>query len=79
MMIVLQKLLIHVGLYAQNRDELDTMCKGAFTKFSINKAWDLLETIYKNKEAFNSMELNKEEIPIEYDCIRKFLHSGKVK
>jgi hypothetical protein len=55
------------------------VCKGAFTEFSINGDWDLLETTYKSEEAFNSMELNEEEAPIEYNCIKKFLHSGKVK
>jgi len=43
----------------------------------MHDAWNLLETIHHNKETYNEWEQNKTDGPIDYDCIRNFLNTGK--
>ena len=65
------------GLNKENKRELDSASNGAFIEINMHDAWNLLETIHHNKETYNEWEQNKTNGPVDYDCIRKFLNTGK--
>ena len=66
------------GLNEANRTELDLASGGVFMDYSIKKAWQLLDKIRSNREAW-SFDLGSDGgVEIEYDCIRAFQKTGLV-
>jgi hypothetical protein len=41
-----------VGLCPSNRKQLNNTSEGAFSEYSLHKAWDLLESIHLEKESY---------------------------
>jgi len=47
-----------------------------FQKLHISTTWNLLENIHRERET--SLESDEKDNPINYECIEKFLHTGKM-
>ena len=47
-------------------------------KYTIDQAWELLNDMRMNKEAWSEDLGNKGGIEVEYDCIQDFIDAGKL-
>ena len=66
----------YAGLSERNIDELDIASNRAFQTLHISTAWKLLDTIHRERETF--LEYHEEDNPVDYECIERFLNTGRV-
>ena len=72
-------LVLHVfygGLSSENRETVDHVSGGVFMKYTIDQAWELLNDIRMNKEAWLEDLGNKGGTEVEYDCIQDLIDAG---
>ena len=65
-------------LSSENRETLDHVSGGVFMKYTIDQAWELLNDMRMNKEAWSEDLSNKGGTKVEYDCIQDFIDAGKL-
>jgi hypothetical protein len=72
-------LIIHTfyaGVSLENIDLLDLLTDGSFTEYVVDKAWNLLETIHKDKILKENEEPDSNSL-VELEYINNFMQSKK--
>lgn len=66
------------GLNDESKSEIDLASGGAFTENEVSRAWELLDNIRVNHEAWGINEGGGGGVEIDYDCIKTYLKIGRV-
>jgi hypothetical protein len=69
----------YARLLGYYKDYLDACFDGSFTSKEVDAKWDLLETIQRNIEDWESDKGKESGINCEYDCIKSFTETADFK
>jgi hypothetical protein len=71
--------LFYGGLQYDSKEELDLASASSFITSKVPEAFEVLEGKLANHEAWGSNEEEEGKVEVDFDCIKAYLNSGRVK